>query len=208
MNSRVTIDELQDQTHFRLLEEFEHDEIFKFLSIYYYKKHSWVIYFHFLLSFTSLCYWISFGIHSGYSLSTWVVISGWSVITMIVIIIPIHEILQLGIYKILGVRRTRFYFSFKKIYALAFSYDFVFHPREVYFASIIPFLFLNMVIAAASVAWESTRFYFLAILGINIGASSKDFAILNYYWLKRDKKLYSYNSSAGKSYIFEKISEE
>jgi hypothetical protein len=207
MNPKVTIAELQNQKHFKLVEEFEHGEIFKFLSTYYYIKRSWVIDFHFLLSFSALCYWILFGMQSGYSLSTWVVISGWSAITMIVIILPIHEILRLGIYRLLGARLIRFYFSFKKIYALAFAYDFVFSPREICLVAIITFLVLNMGLLAMYSAWESTRFYFLAILGINIGAGSKDFAMLNYHWMNRNKKLYSYDSSAGKSYIFEKISE-
>lgn len=208
MNPRIRSVELHHQSQFRLIDEFDHDDIFKFLRSYYYKKRSWIIYLHISLSFFALGYWIFFGIKSGYPLSTWLYISGWSVITMAVIILPIHEILQQGIYRIFGARQTRFYFSFKNIYALAFTYDFVFRPREVYFAAIIPFLILNMVIFTASAVWDSTRFYFLAVFGINIGASSKDFAILNYYWIKRKIKLYFYNSSAGKSYIFEKISEQ
>jgi hypothetical protein len=207
MKPTVTITELQDHTHFQLVDEYEHHEIFKFLFPYYYKKRSWIIYFHFLLSFFALVYWISFGIRSGYTLSTWVVISCWSVITMVVIVLPLHEIVRPGLYRLLGARLNRFYFSFKKIYALSFSYEFVFSAQQVSFAVLIPFIFLNMVIFTASAACESTRFYFLAILVINIGAGSKEFAILNYFWIKRNKKLYSYNTPSGQCYIFEEISE-
>lgn len=114
MNPGISPTELQDQSKFRLVKEFDHFDIFKFLSVYYYQKRSWIIYFHYLLSFAAIIYWIWFGIKGEYSLDTFFFIFGWSMVSMVVIFIPLHEIIQLMVYWMIGARQVRFIFLLKK----------------------------------------------------------------------------------------------
>jgi len=206
MRSRFDPAELGDRSRFRLIDEYLHADIIIFFKHHYFQQRGWIIYLHVLLTFIALAYWSLAGIYAGYPLLTWIVTAGWSIIIMAVIILPSHALIQYWIYRAIGAPLTRFYYSFRHIYALVLSYDFVFYPREIFVVSIVPLLLLNLSIASAAAVWESTRFYFLALLAINIGSESKEFAVMNYYWKKRNRKLYSYNCSTGKSYIFEDIS--
>lgn len=205
MNPRISPTELQNQSAYRLIEKFDHFDIFKFLSIYYYRKHSWIIYFHYLLSLAALIYWISFGIKAGYSLGTFFFTFGWSIVSMVVIFIPLHEIIQLIAYRIIGAQQVRFYYSFKKIYAFTISYNFVIGHTAAIWVAILPLIIIISTLLIASAGWESTRFYFLNTFVIYLGICSKNFAIINYYWLNRHRILYCYDSFTGKRYIFEKI---
>lgn len=71
--------------------------------------------------------------------------------------------------------------------------------------AILPLVIIISALSIAIVGWESTRFYFLNTLVFYLGISSKNFAIINYYWLNRQKILYGYDSLAGKRYMYEKI---
>ncbi len=205
MNPRISPTELQDQSKFRLVDEFDHFDIFKFLSVYYYRKRSWIIYFHYLLSLAAIIYWISFGIKAEYSPGTFFFIFGWSMVSMVVIFIPLHEIIQLIAYRMIGARQVRFYFSFKKIYAITIAYNFVIGHTETIGIAILPLIIIISTLSIAIAGWESTRFYFLNTFVIYLGISSKNFAIINYFWLNRQKILYCYDSLSGKRYIYEKI---
>lgn len=205
MSPQISPTELQDQSKFRLVEEFDHFDIFKFLSVYYYQKRSWIVYFHYLLSLAMIIFWLWFGIKAGYSLGTFFFIFGWSIVSMVVIFIPLHEIIQLIAYRMIGAQQVRFYFSFKKIYAFTIAYNFVIGHSDAIRVTLLPLIIIISALSIAIVSWESTRFYFLNTFVIYLGISSKNFAIINYYWLNRQKILYCYDSFDGRRYMYEKI---
>ena len=104
----------------------------------------------------------------------------------------IHETIHLAAYKLLGAKHVAL--RFKNMMFLALSNDIVLDRRQFYFLAILPFAVLTPIMIAAAVVTQGFwQFVSLGILLLHTAGCSGDFALINYFYVNRDKNILTYD---------------
>jgi len=200
-----TPSDLQDENRFKMLVTLGHDDITPFVGEYYWKRRNWLILSHYFITLVSLAIWVFVGVYQGSDLVHWLIIMGAALLAFI-LLVPIHEAIHGAVYWLLGAKDIRFSVSLKEFYAYAIANQFIADRRELTWIALAPFIILNAALLAASIIYSDYSFFLLGVLLIHIGGTSGDWAILNFFWVNRDKNVYTYDDAdERKSYFFQKI---
>ncbi len=134
---------------------------------------------------------------------------GWAVIFSFPVLIPIHEVIHGMTYKFFGATDVRYSASLRQFMFFASAHNFVADNRAFAWVAVMPFLVINTALAAfAIVSGGSYQIFALSALVIHTVCCSGDMALLNYMWLHRHQKLYTYDDmDARKIYIYAEQSE-
>lgn len=116
----------------------------------------------------------------------------------------LHETTHLLAYKILGSKRSTI--KFHKNMFLALSYDAVLNARQFYFLAILPFAILTPILLAICFFLQGYwLFATLGVLFLHTAGCSGDFALVNWFYINRDKEIYTYDDVVNKiSYFYTK----
>jgi len=197
--------DMHNEDRFQMLVVLGHEEITPFVGEYYWKRRNWLVLSHYLITLLCLLAWIVAGISQDTSLIQWILVFIAAMVAFI-ILVPFHEGIHGIIYRLLGAKDIRFSISLKEFYAYAIANQFVANRRELTWVALAPFMILNGALIAASIALPAIRFFLLGVLLIHVAGTSGDWAILNYFWINRDKNVYTYDdANEQKSYFFQKI---
>lgn len=111
-----SIDDLRDETRFRLLARLGHKDLIPFVGAYYRRNLTWVTLLHYTLSVALLAIAIAIGVRGGYTLDDWLSRFGAGVLSFFVLL-PIHEAIHGLVYKLAGARDVRYGVSLLQFYA-------------------------------------------------------------------------------------------
>jgi hypothetical protein len=124
-----------------------------------------------------------------------------------VLCIPLHEGLHIIPYVISGAKRIRIGMDLKQFLFYVTAHRYVASPWQFRIVAITPFLvisllFLFFVLALPGVwKWSLSLFLF-----VHTTMCAGDFALLNFYFLNRDKNIYTWDDADQKmAYYFEKL---
>jgi hypothetical protein len=196
--------DLQNENSFQVLLVLGHDDITPFVGEYYWKRRNWLILSHYLITLATLAAWVFIGVTQGSDLVRWLVVLGSAVLAFI-LLVPIHEAIHGIVYWLLGAKDIRFSVSLREFYAYAIANQFVADRRELTWIALAPFIILNTALIIASIIFPDYSFFLLGVLLIHVGGTSGDWAILNFFWVNRDKNVYTYDDAdKRKSYFFQK----
>lgn len=203
--AELTPNDLQDENRFQMILTLEHDEITPFVGEFYWQRRNWLVVCHYLITFLSLAIWVIAGISQGANLLRWLIVAGAAVVAFI-LLVPIHEGLHGLVYRLLGAKDIRFSVSIKEFYAYAIANQFVVNRQELTWIALTPFIVLNGALTLASIFFPAYRFFLLGLLFLHIGGTSGDWAILNFFWIHRDQRVYTYDDAdEQKSYFYQQI---
>lgn len=203
--SDFTPNDLQNENRFQMLVVLGHDDITPFVGEYYWKRRNLLILSHYLITLAALATWVFVGITEGSDLDRWLIGLGVAVLVFI-LLVPVHEAIHGIVYRLLGAKDIRFSVSLREFYAYAIANQFVADWRELTWIALAPFIILNSALIAASIIFPDYSFFILGALLIHVGGTSGDWAILNFFWVNRDKNVYTYDDAdKRKSFFFQKI---
>jgi hypothetical protein len=123
------------------------------------------------------------------------------------LIIPFHELLHVLPYWLSGAKRIRIGMDLKQYLFYVTAHRYVASPGQFKAVAFIPFLVISVcltfliIILPGLWKWSLSLFLF-----VHTTMCAGDFALLNFYFLNRDKKIYTWDDADQKmAYFYEEI---
>jgi len=204
------IQDLQDQSRFRLLKVLQYDDIVEFVfENIKIKNHTTS--FYYFINFIVLASIIGFSVagfrNDLFIFRHYVKFFLLGFISGSVFIIPIHEVLHGIAYKINGAPKIVFGYDLKQGIFYVAANNYVAGRKQFAIVALSPFLVIN--IAAFLLMSFLTPYFFIMLLFLLFFHNMMcigDFAMLSFFRENKDKELYTYDNHKEKtSYIYEKL---
>ena len=124
-----------------------------------------------------------------------------------VLCIPVHELLHIIPYFISGAKRIRIGMDLKQYLFYVTAHRYVATPFQFRIVASLPFLVINcsllLLIFFLPGLWKWSLSLFLFV---HTTMCAGDFALLNFYFLNRDKKIYTWDDADKKeAYFYEEL---
>ena len=189
----LSVEQLKNESRFERLAEVKLTDLIGFISQYYYKKFSPVVGFHYLISLLALAAWLWVGWRKQ-SFDEFLTSLGWGVL-MFFILLPLHEWLHGIAYRFFGAKDVRYRFVPAKMIAYAVAHNFVADRREFIWVALTPSIVINSLLIGLGFLFPQFQLIVLAALLLHIGGTSGDFALLNYFWVRRAREVFTYDDA-------------
>ena len=206
---RHTVEQIQNNSRFQLLEKLHYDDILEFATEYVRKRtRSMRTYLVFIIIFF-LLQWLAFlfGIFvrdmNAISLLKQFL---YGLIISLTIVIPLHELIHALGYLALGARKIRFGAVLKHFAFYAVADDFVANRNAFIFLALSPFVMVSALNLAGFIFVQGYASYtYVSVLFFHATMCAGDFALLSYFEFHRDKELYTFDNVGEKiSYFYYK----
>lgn len=200
---RMRPDELQDTTRFVLRAEFTHQEIAQFAQEYFWQHRSWITWAINALLLLNLAALFWLARQQGYSFGRALTLWGWAMLATFLLLLPVHEAIHALVYWWEGCRDIQWSYSLRSFAVYVTANQFVVNAREFFWVAVMPFLVVSCVLLTLAALVPAWRFFLLSMLLAHTAASSGDWALINYFWLRRGEQVYTFDDvPAGKSYFY------
>ena len=124
-----------------------------------------------------------------------------------VLIIPVHELLHILPYWLSGARRIRVGMDLKQYLFYVTAHRYVASPAQFKIVALVPFVAISVASALLIFylpglwKWSLSLFLF-----VHTTMCAGDFALLNFYYINRNKKIYTWDDADQKiAYFYEEI---
>jgi hypothetical protein len=204
----LRVEDLDDQTKFRQLLSVSYKDLVPFIFEYLLKRSRlitifWVV----CLIFLGLALKVRFNISGYYPLVNILTHSLLGLIVFPVLCIPVHEFLHVVPYFISGARNIRIGMDLKQYIFYVTAHRYVASPLQFRIVALTPFLLISLVSAFLVFMlpglwkWSLSLFLF-----VHTTMCAGDFALLNFYFLNRNKKIYTWDDADKKeAYFYEEL---
>ena len=198
----LSVEELQASDQFELLREMSFADIMPFVKEFYWRKRTFVTYFHYAVTLLFLGLSLNTVRQPGMTLDDWLLAWGLGFLGFF-LLLPVHEAIHGLVYKLFGARDVRYGISWRQGVAYAAAHHFVADRRQFTWVALAPFIIINGLLLAAALVLPEQRPLLLAALFWHTSGTAGDFALLNYFWLNRSRQTYTYDDVDGKiSYFY------
>jgi len=201
-------EDLEDQCKYRELLKIPYDDLITFVLDYIRRKSGLMIFF-----------WVTCLIFLGLALTIRINIAGYFPIKNIlfhsflgfvvfpILCIPVHEGLHIIPYFLGGARSIRIGMDLKQYMFYVTAHRHVTPPNQFRFVALVPFLVTSLILLYLVFTlpglwkWSLSLFLF-----VHATMCAGDFAMLNFYFLNRRKKIYTWDDFDKKiAYFYEEI---
>lgn len=124
-----------------------------------------------------------------------------------VLIIPLHELMHIIPYFLSGARNIRVGMDLRQLMFYVTAHRYVAGSSQFKVVALIPFLLISLILLYLIFTlpglwkWSLSLFLFM-----HATMCAGDFALLNYYWINRRKKIYTWDDADQKiAYFYEEI---
>jgi hypothetical protein len=207
----LKVEDLDDQTKFRQILIIPYQDLIQFVLMNL-KKRSGLTFFFWsvCLLFLGLTVFERIKIAGYFPVADIIWHSVLGLIIFPVICIPVHELIHIIPYYISGARNIRVGMDLKQYLFYVTAHRYVATPLQFIIVAIFPFLIISVAITLLVFLlpglwkWSLSLFLFA-----HSTMCAGDFALLNFYFINRDKKIYTWDDADQKlAYFYEEISEE
>ena len=203
---RHTVDEIKNNSRFRLLDKLHYDGIVEFAAQYIRKRtRSMSLYIVFIIVFfviqwAAFIYGIVVRDMNAVSLLKQFL---YGLTAALTIIIPAHELIHAMGYFLLGARKIRFGAAIKHFAFYAVADDFVANRNGFIFLAISPFIVVSLLMLAGFIFVGGYASYtYISAMFFHATMCAGDFALLSYFEYHRDKDLYTFDDVKNKTSYF------
>ena len=205
------VEELDDQNRFRQVLVISYQDLIPFILNNIKTKTSLTLFF-WSICFLSLGMAVTIRINiAGYLPASDVVLhSVLGMIILPVLSIPVHELLHVIPYYLSGARKIRVGMDLKQYLFYVTAHRHVTSPVLFRIVAITPFLFISVILTLIIFLlpglwkWSLSLFLFA-----HTTMCAGDFALLNFYFINKEKKIYTWDDADKKiAYFYEEIDEE
>jgi len=121
--------------------------------------------------------------------------------------IPIHEILHVIPFYLSGARDIRMGMDLKQYIFYVTAHRYVASPLQFIIVALTPFLLISLVVIYLIIIFPPLwKWSFSAFLFVHSTMCAGDFALMNFYYINRDKTIYTWDDVDAKTaYFYEEI---
>jgi hypothetical protein len=203
-----SVEDLEDQTRFRLLLKVQYDGLLDFVLTYLRKKSAvTAIFVASCVFFLLIAVYIRISIAGLYPFTKILLHTLTGLIILPVLSIPVHEVLHIIPYWLQGARDIRAGMDLSQYLFYVTAHRHVASPGEFRFVAMFPYLFISTVLILLIPLvpdlwkWSLSLFLFL-----HATMCAGDFALLNFYFLNRRKKIFTWDDAEKKvAFFYEQI---
>jgi len=206
----IQVEDLDDQTKYRHLLTIQYHDLIRFVLGYLKKRSALILFFYLIcLFFLTLTVLARIKIAGIFPETEIILHSVLGLIIFPVACIPVHELIHVIPYYISGARNIRAGMDLKQYLFYVTAHRYVATPIKFTLVAIAPFLIISTTISLLSFLlpglwrWSLSLFLFA-----HATMCAGDFALMNFYFINRDKKIYTWDDADKKiAYFYEKIEE-
>jgi hypothetical protein len=204
----LQVEDLEDQSKYRQILKISYDDLIPFLFDYL-KRISGVTAFFWSVCLVFLCTAIRIRLDiAGYfPLKHIVFHSALGMIVYPLISIPIHELLHIIPYYLSGARKIRVGMDLRQYLFYVTAHRYVATPVQFRIVALVPFVLISIAaiilvtITPGFWKWSLSLFLF-----VHSTMCAGDFALLNFYFLRNGRKIYTWDDADKKiAYFYEEI---
>jgi hypothetical protein len=199
-----SIDELRGPG-FVQLDSLRHDDLLPFAARYFFDQTSWITWLHHALSIGAVIILVSAGVVLDIPFFAAARQFALGFAAMFLLVLPIHEALHAAAYAACGARRIQWKILWRYLAAYVVAERFVASRAVFLIVALAPFVIITPALIVAAVVWPAWAVFWLTILLWHTAGVSGDWALMNYYWLNRQREIFTYDED-GWSYFFERVS--
>jgi hypothetical protein len=204
----LRVEDLEDQSKYRQILKIPYDELVNFVLDYIRRKSGLMVF------FWSVCI-----VFLGIALTVRINIAGYfptrniflhSILGLVIfpiLCIPVHESLHIIPYYFTGARKIRIGMDLKQYMFYVTAHRHVANPVQFKIVALIPFIVISLTTFVLVLylpglwKWSLSLFLFA-----HTTMCAGDFAMLNFYWLNKNKKIYTWDDADYKmAYFYEEI---
>jgi hypothetical protein len=204
----IKVEQLEDPGNFRLFLTISYKNLLGFVFEYLNKKSILIFLFWSLcLLFLGLSVLIIARFSGRFNAGEVVAHAAIGLIILPLLFVPVHEILHVIPYFVSGARNIRFGMDLKQYMFYVTAHRYVAAPLQFKIVALAPFAIISIcllvLIAVLPGLWKISLSVFLFV---HATMCAGDFALLNLYFLNRDKEIYTWDDADKKeAYFYEKI---
>jgi hypothetical protein len=204
----LQVEDLEDQTKYRQIMEISYHDLVPFILDYLRRKSSVTIFFWSLcIIFLVTALRIRMNIGGYFAFRD---ILTHSVIGMIILplaCIPLHELLHVVPYYFSGARKIRVGMDLKQYLFYVTAHRHVATPRQFRIIALIPFIMISIALVFLILTMPGLWKWSLSIfLFVHTTMCAGDFALMNFYHMKKGKKIFTWDDADRKiAYFYEEI---
>lgn len=204
----ISVDDLQDQSRFRHLLTIPYDEIVSFVFDYLKRRTNLTVFFwSTCMIFFGISIIIRIDITRYFEFRKIITHTLLGLIVYPILIIPVHEGLHILPYFISGARKIKVGMDLSQFMFYVTAHRYVATPRQFKIVALIPFIAISLIALVLMLylpglwKWSISLFLFA-----HTTMCAGDFAMLNFYWLNKKKKIYTWDDADLKeAYFYEEI---
>jgi Putative zincin peptidase len=204
-----SVDDLEDQKRFRLKLKISYSDLIPFIFEHLKKKSVLTyIYWSLCVVFLLLAAVIRIWLAGTFPESGFLMHSAIGLVVLPVIFIPIHEFLHIIPYYLSGARNIRVGMDLRQYLFYVTAHRYVANPFQFRIVALTPVIIIStglivtIILIPGLWRWSLSLFLF-----VHTTMCAGDMALLNFYFLNRNKSIYTWDDADKKeAYFYEKIS--
>jgi len=204
----LLVEDLDDQTKFRQILAISYHDLVPFILDYLKRKSGLTFFFwSACLIFLGIVLRVRINIAGYFPIADILFHSALGLIIFPVLCIPVHELLHIIPYCITGAKKIRVGIDLKQYLFYVTAHRHVAAPLQFRIVAITPFLIISIALIFLVLflpglwKWSLSLFLF-----VHTTMCAGDFALLNFYFLKRDKRIYTWDDADKKiAYFYEEL---
>ena len=203
-----SVQDLENAGKFSLLLKISYNDLLQFVLEHLRKKSVIVIFFLIIcILCLTIAVYIRITIAGSYPLLSILKHSLVGFIILPLLSIPIHEILHVVPYYISGARDIRAGMDLKQYLFYVTAHRFVAGPRKFRIVALFPFVTISIILLVLIFFVPDLWKWSLSLLlFLHATMCAGDFALLNFYFINRNKKIYTWDDADKKeAYFYEKL---
>jgi hypothetical protein len=207
-NMEIKTEDLDDQTKYRQILAISYDELVNFVIDYIRRKSGlMVFYWSACIIFLGIALTVRTNLAGYFPLKNILFHSMLGLVIFPVLCIPVHEFLHILPYFLSGARKIRIGMDLRQFIFYVTAHRHVSTPLQFRIVAAVPFIILSLVLLFLTLSlpglwkWSLSLFLF-----VHTTMCAGDFAMLNFYWLNKKKKIYTWDDADRKmAYFYEEI---
>jgi hypothetical protein len=205
---RLSVQDLEDQTRYRQILSISYSELITFVMDYIRKKSALMVFFWTAcFAFFILSVNVRINISGYFPYKNILFHSVLGVIVFPLLCVPVHEVLHILPYYFTGAKDIRVGMDLRQYLFYVTAHRHVATPLEFRIVAFTPFLVISALLIILVFLlpglwkWSLSLFLFA-----HSTMCAGDFALLNFYFLNRNKKIFSWDDAEKKeAYFYEKL---
>ena len=204
----IKVEDTEDPARFKLMLEIPYAGLVSFIFDHLQKKSILIaLYWSCCILFLVIAITVRLNIARYFPSSEIIMHSFIGLIALPLVSIPVHEFLHIVPFYFSGERNLRIGMDLSQLIFYATAHRYVAGRIQFIIVALTPFLLISSVIITLVLTtpglWKLSLSLFLFI---HATMCAGDFALLNYYWLNRNKKIYTWDDTDKKiAYFYEKL---
>jgi hypothetical protein len=203
---KLSIEDMNNNAQYQVVASFGNADLVEFISPYLSKISPWILFYWLFNLFLVVFLIVKIVFETKIGVDDAIVFASLGFPATFVLI-PLHELIHGWVYRYLGAKNIEYKVIWHKFIFLTIADKFVANRQEFTRVAIAPFLVINLLLI--SIYFFANGIFAYLILGsllMHTGACSGDFALINYFYIHRQRQLLTYDEAQSEvTYIVEQI---